>query len=200
MSFRVKNGKIACIVWDAVLTLRIFFHKRYCIWNFKNFSRELRDRKLLHPQMGLCYLTVWLLPMDVVTTMFLIMNFLNVFGTKRHLCHLLSHFFSSAILSVWHFLSSVIFCWAMAYCTLVDVSERSLGAEPFTLQVASTEMRRKDARSSLVMPLSMTFYLEEYSKKGYMNMYPIPMKHYKTILKLKTYKILTCVSNRVFTV
>lgn len=60
--------------------------------------------------------------------------------------------------------------------------------------------RRKDARSSLVMPLSMTFYLEEYSKKGYMNMYPIPMKHYKTILKLKTYKILTCVSNRVFTV
>lgn len=93
----------------------------------KNFSRELRDRKLLHPQMGLCYLIVWLLPMDVVTTMFLIRYFLNVFRTRRHLCHLLSHFFNSTILSVWHFLFSVMFCWAMAYYTLVGVSERSWG-------------------------------------------------------------------------
>ena len=65
----------------------------------------------------------------------------------------------------------------MAYCTLVGMSERSLEAEPFALQVPPLRWRRKQARYSLVMPLSMTFHLQEYSKKDYMNMYPIPIKH-----------------------
>ena len=68
---------------------------------------------------------------------------------------------------------------------------------PLTSKWPPLRWRRNQARPSLVMPLSMTLYLQEYSKKGYMNKYPIPIQPQKTILKLKTEKFNLCITQSV---
>lgn len=125
VSFRVENGKIACIAWKVVCTLRTFFYNTY-IWNFlKKLSREERIENYSNPSwisvtsLCGCNPSGWLPSLSWSLL-------LDIFGIRRGCATFspTSHVFISTISFAWHFLLPVMFCCAMPTARLLLVCQR----------------------------------------------------------------------------